>query len=137
MQAEGAAAEAKQDAAVEKGLAALSQHIGVGPKQVKAPGRGGPGPADNANLYFLWSVERVCMLYNLQTVGEKEWYPWGADLLLHRQQPDGNWANGGYHQATPTIDTSFALLFLKRANLAQDLTGKLEFLIRVKDRDGK
>lgn len=33
-------------------------------------------------LYYLWSVERVAMLYNLQLIGQKDWYRWGADHLI-------------------------------------------------------
>jgi hypothetical protein len=134
---EEASGEAKQDPAVEKGLAALSQHIGVGPRPPNM-NRKGPAPQIGVDYYFLWSVERVGMLYNLQTIGQKEWYPWGADMLLQQQQTDGSWKNGKYFGApTQTADTCFALLFLRRANLAKDLTGKLQFLIRVKDRDDK
>jgi hypothetical protein len=133
LQSEGQAAEAREDPAVEKGLAALSKFIGDQPGGGRRVVRGGGA---GANLYFLWSVERVGTLYNLETIGDKEWYPWGASLLLDRQQADGSWTNGGYPQASPTIDTSFALLFLKRANLAQDLTKTLGFTIRVKNRDG-
>src|SRR5207302_10023639 len=89
------------------------------------------------DFYFLWSVERVAMLYNVQTIGDKEWYPWGAELLLDAQKADGGWTNGGFVGSSPTMDTSFALLFLKRANLAKDLTGKLEFLIRTKGGDDR
>ena len=42
------------------------------------------------------------------------------------------WHNGDYPGATPVTDTSFALLFLKRANLAKDLSSKLQFLTQIK-----
>ena len=35
---------------------------------------------------------------------------------------------GNYPDAHAIIDTCFALLFLKQANLARDLTGKLQLL---------
>jgi hypothetical protein len=79
------------------------------------------------NLYFLWSVERVGVLYNLATIGTKDWYRWGAEILVANQQQAGHWDKGGYHGADPTIDTCLALLFLKRANLATDLGGRLPF----------
>jgi hypothetical protein len=111
---------AGEDPQVEKGMKRLSGFI---------------GPQSNG-LYFMWSVERVGMLYNRQTIGEKEWYPWGADFLLKNQQTDGSWRAGGYPGASPTSDSSFALLFLKRANLAKDLSSKLQFLTQVRKKDG-
>jgi hypothetical protein len=80
-----------------------------------------------ANLYFLWSVERVAVLYNLKMLGKKDWYLWGAEILVANQNADGHWQDGGYHGASNTIDTCLALLFLKRANLAADLTTALPF----------
>ena len=68
------------------------------------------------NLYFLWSVERVAVLYNLKKLGQKDWYLWGAELLVANQHADGHWQDGGYHGASSTIDTCLALLFLKQAN---------------------
>jgi len=79
------------------------------------------------NLYFLWSVERVGVLFDLATIGDKNWYRWGAEVLLANQQPNGNWDKGGYHGATPPLDTCLALLFLKRASLTGDLRQKLPF----------
>jgi hypothetical protein len=78
------------------------------------------------DLYFIWSVERVAVVYNLRHIGGKNWYAWGAEILVGNQTAKGNWENGRYPDATPVIDTCFALLFLKKANLARDLTSKLE-----------
>ncbi len=117
-----------QDRAIQDGLRELGRHVGT-PGQ----GRKGAPPGKRLDLYYLWSVERVAMLYNLSTVGEKDWYAWGAGLLVEAQQPDGHWHGRGYHGSTETIDTCLALLFLKRANLAQDLTKKLRLMIKVRD----
>ena len=111
---------AGEDPQVERGMKALAGYISNQPN----------------GLYFMWSVERVGMLYGRKTIGDKEWYPWGVDFLLPGQQGDGSWRSGGYWGATPITDTCFALLFLKQANLARDLTTKLEFLTQVKDKDG-
>jgi len=73
--------------------------------------------------YFLWSMERVAVAYGLETIGNKDWYQWGSDILLKNQMPDGSW-QGEY--STGGVDTCFALLFLRRANLAQDLTATLK-----------
>jgi hypothetical protein len=80
------------------------------------------------NFYFLWSVERVGVLYNLATIGRKDWYRWGAEILVANQVQDGSWPKGGeYPGDSPVINSCFALLFLRGANLASDLTDKLPF----------
>jgi hypothetical protein len=77
-------------------------------------------------LYFLWGMERVAALYDLQKLGKKDWYLWGAEILLCHQRGDGSWdLDGGYPGQTPIVNTCFALLFLKRANLTPDLSQRL------------
>jgi hypothetical protein len=61
-------------------------------------------------------------------MGGKDWYRWGAEILCASQQTSGSWHNGRYNGSDQTLDTCLALLFLRRANLAQDLTRKLELL---------
>lgn len=73
------------------------------------------------DLYLLWSIERVAVIYDLKKIGDKDWYAWGADIILNNQQPDGGWKD----RFPGVPDTCFALLFLKRANLVKDLTDKL------------
>jgi hypothetical protein len=125
-----------KDTAIKKGLDALSQHIGrpLG----DPPGRIARRPARRAitrspiNLYFLWSVERVGMLYGLRTIAGKDWYHWGAEMLVDHQDANGGWMCDGYHGTSFQTDTCFALLFLKRANLTRDLTQRLQFLVEVR-----
>ncbi|HEV3081049.1 MAG TPA: prenyltransferase/squalene oxidase repeat-containing protein [Gemmataceae bacterium] len=138
-----------RDPAVRAGLVALGKMIngryinaertfgGPGPgqgAQGAAPGvpavlpPNGPGAApgppaiDRTDYYFLWSLERVAMAYALKTIGKKDWYDWGTAIILPRQKADGSWE--GYYN--PRIDTSFALLFLRRSNLLSDLTSSLK-----------
>jgi len=87
-------------------------------------------PKENraTDLYFLWSLERVGVLYNLSRIGGKDWYGWGRKVLLPAQQKDGSWTLGGYPGANPVVDTCFALLFLRQANLATDLSDKFRLL---------
>lgn len=74
------------------------------------------------NLYFLWSVERLAVLFNLPTIAKKDWYGWGAEILVANQKPEGCWEHKkGYPGADRTVDTCLALLFLNRANLMRDL----------------
>jgi hypothetical protein len=72
-------------------------------------------------FYFLWALERVAVAYGLKTIGSKDWYAWGTDVLLARQQRNGVW-EGQYGES---VDTCFALLFLRRANLSKDLSERL------------
>jgi hypothetical protein len=73
------------------------------------------------NLYFLWSVERMAVIYDLKDVEGTDWYRWGSQIILTTQQADGSWAE----RFSGVPDTCFALLFLKRANVVKDLTDKL------------
>ncbi len=75
------------------------------------------------DLYFLWSVERVGMIFGLvKSINGKDWYGWGSDVIVKNQKEDGSWRD----RFPGVCDTCFALLFLKRANVAKDLTDKLQ-----------
>ena len=118
-----------KDRALKAALLALGTAIGNAPDQRQRPGGGAPrlGGGHGKVYYFLWSLERVAVILNLNTIGKKDWYGWGTDLLLANQAEDGCW-RGEY--ANCGADTCFALLFLKRANLAADLSARLG---KVKD----
>jgi hypothetical protein len=80
--------------------------------------------------YFLWSVERVGTLYNTPLIGEVDWYRWGADIFLSKQQENGCWdfrPDESYPRGRgmEPACTAFGLLFLKRVHVAKDLTAKL------------
>jgi hypothetical protein len=112
-----------KDAQIKQGLRALATAVGkptgwsgVGRPSVTIPWVSGQG------YYYLWSLERVAVAYSLTTIGKNDWYEWGAEALLVSQGPTGAW-HGMY--GTSGADTCFALLFLKRANFARDLTSGL------------
>lgn len=69
----------------------------------------------NANLgrawyyYYLYGLERVGVLCDARYIGEHDWYNEGAGALVCLQTPANDW--GG------AVDTSFALLFLKRGTI--------------------
>jgi hypothetical protein len=109
----------KKDQAIARAIQHLSKAIG---------GRAPRGKPRMLELYFLWSVERVGVLYHLKTIADKEWYYWGMDILLPNQHANGSWHAKVGHGTDPVLDTCFALLFLQRANLVQDLTDKLQEL---------
>jgi hypothetical protein len=93
--------------------------------------QGGPGGMGMPNkdlrlmgrfYYFLWSLERTAVAFGLDKIGDKDWYTWGADFLVADQEKDGSWrgVHGDYG-----ADTCFALLFLRRADLAKDLSASM------------
>ena len=75
--------------------------------------------------YALWSLERMAVVYGLEKhkIGTKDWFGWGAELLIANQGFNGAWT-GKY--ALGGCDTCFALLFLTRTNVAVDLTNKVK-----------
>ena len=111
--------DAIKDTKIVNGFAAVNKFIG-------APiGRYRDVPLQN--LYFLWSWERVGVLYDLPTLVDKDWFRWGAEGIIANQAPTGEWLEGGgYPAATPVANTCFALLFLRRTNLVADLTAALK-----------
>jgi hypothetical protein len=112
-----------QDRVITHGLLALSTVIGASVEQ-RGPGAEVPIFKDsNRTFYFLWSLERVAVAYGLSTIGGKDWYTWGAEVLVANQKEDGSW-QGEFSSGGP--DTCFSLLFLKRANLARDLSAVLK-----------
>jgi hypothetical protein len=86
------------DAAIEGGLTFLTARFTV-------------EKVDNWRCYFLYTLERLTALADLEFIGEHDWYAEGATYLLAKQKADGSWMenSGG------VIDTSFATLFLVRA----------------------
>jgi hypothetical protein len=115
-----------KDPAIEKGLNALAQYIAH-------PSKDADARPPMQSMYFLWSVERVGVLYDLKTIGGKDWYAWGAQILLANQHGDGHWFGAQYLGQAESIDTCFALLFLKRANLTSDLTESLRLNMVIRD----
>ncbi len=97
-------------------LAGLVDHPLAGRAGGKRP-RPVHGRVDGKSFYFLWSLERLAVALGLETIGGKDWYTWATEILIDNQNPDGSWT-GNY----PGADTCFALLVLKRANLAKDLS---------------
>jgi hypothetical protein len=70
------------------------------------------------DFYFLWTLERVGVIYSKEKIDGKDWYDWGYPIVMQAQRMDGSWAD----RHPIVIETCFALLFLKRANVARDLT---------------
>jgi hypothetical protein len=119
-QAGGHPGKPLDDRAIRRGLGMLGREIDR-PDESRPP-----------DLYFLWSLERVAVLYHLDRIEHKDWYAWGRKVLLDHQEQNGSWSGGTSAGNNPILDTCFALLFLKRANLAPDLTTKLQLLSKEK-----
>ncbi len=110
-----------KDPAIARGFAYLGRSVGkLRPRRAAGVGKIVGADAYD-DLYYFWAVERVAVVYDLRRIAGVEWYAWGAGILVPAQNADGSWND----LFGPGIDTSFALLFLKRVNVAQDLTEKL------------
>lgn len=76
-----------------------------------------PGLGAEHHYYYLYAVERVGVLSSRQFIGDRDWYREGAAFLLRNQHASGAWNN-------QVIDTSFALMFLKRSTPPPVITTK-------------
>jgi hypothetical protein len=104
----------RKDPVVQKAFQRLAKYIGD-PSDAKQE-------IMTDDVYFLWSLERVAMLHDVETIGGKDWYGWGLMQILPHQHPLGAWASAvGDGGINAHIKTCFALLFLKRSNLVYDL----------------
>ena len=79
-----------------------------------------------SEVYYLWSLERVCVALGLRDLDGYDWYEAGAEELLGRQLQSGSWPNGNWGSLP---ETCLALLFLRKANLAFELDRVLKLPI--------
>ena len=100
----------KSDKDVHEGLQWLAKNFSV---------TFNPGPYEHAKmekdsknqyLYYMYALERAGMIYGTEVMGAHKWYPEGAKVLIETQGANGAWGS--------TVDTCFAILFLKRATRA-------------------
>lgn len=116
------AVKPEKDPRVVNAFAALSPRIG----EPAGSFENRPAIKDAGGLYFFWAMERIAVLYDVRQLDKKDWYRWGAEILIGHQSQDGSWTeDGGYHGQHPVLNTAFALMFLKRANLTPDLSRRL------------
>lgn len=121
-----------EDPAVVKALKHLGQVINrhvENHEKSKAVKHALPHVDGHGDLYFLWTLERTCLILGLRSLGEPEqdWHRWGTEILLDCQNVDPKTGEGGWsEQNGPVPDTCFALLFLMQANLFQDLSDKIQ-----------
>ncbi len=110
------------DAAVQLAFAGLTLTIADQIRNGKGllTAEGGHGTGD---LYFLWSLERACVVYGIEKLQGFDWYDVGSTALVRSQGADGTWTISGYGAE---VNTAFAVLFLCRSNLARDLSSKVQ-----------
>jgi hypothetical protein len=108
----------ERDLNLRAALGRIARNVGDPPSVKKVPI---PKLTGN-DIYFLWSLERIMVAMDLEKIGKKDWFGWGAEILIANQQGDGRWSAG---YGAEGADTCFALLFLRKANLAGDLTDLL------------
>jgi Ca-activated chloride channel family protein len=87
-------------------------------KGLKAVSRDARGIGSNSDIYYIWSLERVCVALGLRDLDGFDWYEAGARELLRRQREDGGWPEPAWGRIP---NTCLALLFLRKANLAFEL----------------
>lgn len=99
----------KIDNAVESGIEWLGHHFSASKNPFK----------NSWNYYYLYGIERVGSLTRVEKMGKHWWYLAGARHLLKKQNKDGSWERG----ANREVQTSFSLLFLRRATRYAAVTG--------------
>jgi VWFA-related protein len=85
---------------------------------LKAVGQDARQASLHSDIYYLWSLERVCVALGLRTLDGFDWYAHGAQILLQRQEDDGGWPHDRWGRLPSTC---LALLFLRKANLAFEI----------------
>lgn len=76
------------------------------------------------SFYFHYGLERAGILSDVDEVGGRNWYEWGAEMFVREQLEAGGWRTRGHGSdlgfaqpdaglGTP-VDTAFAVLFLRR-----------------------
>ncbi len=63
------------------------------------------------NMYYLYTLERMAALLNVQRIAGHDWYREGADYLIKNQAKNGSWTSTTGEIAS----TSFGILFLTKA----------------------
>ena len=89
--------------ALSEGKQWLQTHFSVDANPVPTSESGSMGRL----YYYLYGVERVGSLLDIELLGGLPWYRLGAESLVNKQSERGQWGNDS--------ETAFSLLFLSRA----------------------
>jgi hypothetical protein len=87
-----------------------------------------PAQGKSRHFYHLYGIERVGTLGLFEKISGHSWYREGAEVLLEGQKAEGSWDNKDEIVPTDTLDTCYALLFLKRGtgSVGDVITGRSE-----------
>lgn len=107
------ASEKEAKKAIEGGLEWLAAHAAVENNPI--PDEPGHGASHMRRHYWLYGMERVAGLLQLDRFGSFEWYPRTAAALVAEQSAQGSWGPAPHHQDGNQPKTCFALLCLRRA----------------------
>ena len=69
-------------------------------------------------LYYLYGLERMCALAEIDKFGDRDWYADGSTHLVGAQKSDGSWMGQGTANGAATGSpegTAFAVLFLTKS----------------------
>jgi VWFA-related protein len=119
---------AERQSARARGAALAGDPVFV--KALAAVARDAREISARSDIYYIWSLERVCVALGLRKLDGLDWYAAGAGELLRRQQDDGAWPNDRWG---PLPNTCLALLFLRKANLAFELDRVLKLPAEPRD----
>ena len=72
-----------------------------------------------SDIYYLWSLERVCVALGLRSLDGFDWYGHGARSCWIVRSDDGGWPRDRWGQAARA--RASRLLFLRKANLAFEI----------------
>ena len=75
---------------------------------LRAVGQDARRAGNQSDIYYLWSLERVCVALGLRSLDGFDWYAHGAQILLDRQESDGGWPHDRWGRLPSTC---LALLF--------------------------
>ncbi len=76
------------------------------------------------DYYWLYTLERSMVLTDARFVGRHDWYREAGEFLVDIQRRSGGWDTPGAQNRNDTIQTSFALLTLRRATVPSRTTLK-------------
>lgn len=106
------ALSAQVDRGIYDGLAWIDLHYTVD----------GNPESYRSHFYYLYGLERLGTLGSFEKIGAHAWYPDGAKVILGLQAADGHWDTRTEIEPCDVIDTSLALLFLRRATIPVGVT---------------
>lgn len=76
-----------------------------------------PGHPFTYHVYYVYSLRGALELLGERFIGKHAWYSEMGQGLINRQAKDGSWNTWSTHAPEATLDTCFALLFLKPAKV--------------------